>query len=204
MSALAPDGQPHVAASEPANEGPSEPAWVPGREIVGADLAWAGLTALVAVVTCLLFRSALVPVDPWHYVQDALAFPQGTWRPAADTRLRGRQVWSDWATRRILGVYRLGPFGEPRWDAGQFASLNDLYEDPPTSPSGYPQPGDYVVLYSNSDQTCRWCRDAIRDVKEVFGALPQDEWEVAYTSSTGNLTLYRLGPDAVWPEAKTP
>ena len=97
-----------------------------------------------------------------------------------------------------------GPSADLARDAGQFNSLNDLYEDPPTSPGGYPQPGDYVVLYSASYQTCRWCRDAIRHVKGVFGALPQDEWEVEFTSSTGNLTLYRFGPDAVWPDAKTP
>ena len=33
-----------------------------------------------------LWRSSLVPTDPWHYVQGALAFPEPTWRPAGMTR----------------------------------------------------------------------------------------------------------------------
>jgi hypothetical protein len=58
----------------------------PGRRIGVADLGWAGLAALCAMGIALAFRSALVPTDPWHYVQGALAFPEGTWRPAGLSR----------------------------------------------------------------------------------------------------------------------
>ncbi len=50
------------------------------------DLAWAGLVAVAAMIVALAFRSALVPTDPWHYVQGALAFPDGTWRPSGLSR----------------------------------------------------------------------------------------------------------------------
>ena len=117
--------------------------------------------------------------------------------------LSGHQVWSDWATRRILTVYRSGPLGGPRWDASQLSSLNGLHRDPPTSQRGYPQPDDFVVLYSTSDQTCRWCRGALKKAERYFGDFPQAGWEMEFRSSTGNLTLYRLGPGTVWPEART-
>ena len=38
------------------------------------------------MVVAFRFRSALVPTDPWHYVQGALAFPDGTWRPSGLSR----------------------------------------------------------------------------------------------------------------------
>lgn len=121
---------------------------------------------------------------------------------AATGGLPGQRVWSDWATRRLLPVYQSGPFGDPLWDAAEFSSLNELYRHPPISPRGYPQPGDVLVLYSASDQTCRWCRGALRSVEKAFGALPQAGWEEEFASSTGNLTLYRLGPNTVWPPAR--
>ena len=57
-----------------------------GRELDRRDLAWGGLIGLAAMAVALVFRSALVPTDPWHYVQGALYFPEGTWRPAGLSR----------------------------------------------------------------------------------------------------------------------
>ena len=68
MSAAGPDAEPTEKPTESEGEGSPGPAWVPGREVVGADLAWAGLVAVAAVVTAMAFRSALVPVatiSPW-------------------------------------------------------------------------------------------------------------------------------------------
>ncbi len=59
-------------------------AW--GRDIGRRDLSWAALLAVVAMGIALAYRSALVPTDPWHYVQGALAFPEGTWRPSGLSR----------------------------------------------------------------------------------------------------------------------
>ena len=57
-----------------------------GRTIHLRDLGWAALVAVVAMGIALVYRSALVPTDPWHYVQGALAFPDGTWRPSGLSR----------------------------------------------------------------------------------------------------------------------
>ncbi len=57
-----------------------------GRTIHVRDLGWAALVAALAMGIALAYRSALVPTDPWHYVQGALAFPDGTWRPSGLSR----------------------------------------------------------------------------------------------------------------------
>ena len=64
-----------------------------------------------------------------------------------------------------------------------------------------PEPGDYVVVYGVSGRACWHCQRAMNAVEEVFGPFPADGWELVFTSSTGSLQLYRLGPDAVWPES---
>jgi hypothetical protein len=33
----------------------------------------------------------------------------------------------------------------------------------------------------------------------MFGPLPGPGWEELFTSTVGNLTLYRLGPSVAWP-----
>ena len=62
--------------------------------------------------------------------------------------LAGARVWADWGTQRVLPAYQTSPFGDPRWEAGSFRSLNRLVRFPPTSAAEYPQPGEYVVIYS--------------------------------------------------------
>ena len=71
-----------MASSEPQADG--APQW--GRRITPRELGWAALIAVAAMVVALAYRSALVPTDPWHYVQGALDFPEGTWRPAGLSR----------------------------------------------------------------------------------------------------------------------
>jgi hypothetical protein len=109
------------------------------------------------------------------------------------------RIWADWGTQRVLPSYQAGPFGDPRWQARSFRSLNRLVRFPPASTAAYPQPGDYVVLYSAEDRTCWHCRRALQPVEEAFGPLPGPGWEEVFTASRGNLTLYRLGPSVVWP-----
>lgn len=57
-----------------------------GRVIGRLDILPALAVGLIAMAVALRYRSALVPTDPWHYVQGALAFPNGTWRPAGLSR----------------------------------------------------------------------------------------------------------------------
>ena len=113
--------------------------------------------------------------------------------------LADAKVWADWGTQRVLPAYQTSPFGDPRWEAGSFRSLNRLVRFPPSSAAEYPQPGEYVVIYSAEDRTCWHCRRALQPVDQAFGPLPGPGWEELFTSSEGNLTLYRLGPTARWP-----
>ena len=57
-----------------------------GRRITRTELLWAVGVAAAAVALATVFRSSIVPTDPWHYVQGALAFPEGSWRPAGLSR----------------------------------------------------------------------------------------------------------------------
>ncbi len=113
--------------------------------------------------------------------------------------LPGRTVWADWGTNRIVPIYQRGPFGDLQWQADDFRGINRLLRFPPDSAAGYPQPGDRVVVYSPDDRTCWHCRRAWRDAQAGFGALPAQGWIEEFASSTGNLVLYRLGPQAQWP-----
>ncbi len=109
------------------------------------------------------------------------------------------RIWADWGTQRVLPAYQRGPFGDLRWEAAKFRSLNRLLKDPPSAAGGYPQPGDYVVIYSADDRTCWHCRRALVPVAAAFGPFPAAGWQQVFVSPTGNLVLYRLGPTAVWP-----
>jgi hypothetical protein len=115
--------------------------------------------------------------------------------------LADARIWADWGTQRVLPAYQAGPFGDPRWEGGSFRSLNRLLRFPPASAAAYPQPGEFVVLYSAEDRTCWHCRRALQPVQGAFGPFPGPGWEELFTSSAGNLTLYRLGPTVVWPDA---
>ena len=87
-----------------------------GRTIHLRDLGWAALVAVVAMGIALIYRSALVPTDPWHYVQGALAFPDGTWRPSGLSRwgfllpiIPFARIWGDaTATYYIVPVLSTG------------------------------------------------------------------------------------------------
>jgi hypothetical protein len=109
------------------------------------------------------------------------------------------RIWADWGTQRVLPTYQVGALGDPRWSVERFRSLNKLLREPPETSRGYPRPGDYVVLYSADDRTCWHCRRALDSVRPALGPFPSLGWQKVFTSSRGNLTLYRLGPAVVWP-----
>lgn len=112
------------------------------------------------------------------------------------------RIFTDWGTRRLLPTYQASTFGgELLWEAGPIRSMNRFLKQPPLPERRFPHPGDYVVLYSQDDSTCWHCWRALNAVEKVYNPLPGEDWKPVFTSSTGNLTLYRLGPDAVWPKA---
>lgn len=64
-----------------------------GHDWLSANWVWSrwiklSAVALAAVVVVLvaLFRTGIVPTDPWHYVQSAIAFPDAKWVPLGYTR----------------------------------------------------------------------------------------------------------------------
>lgn len=113
-------------------------------------------------------------------------------------------IWADWGTQRLLEAYESDPFGGPAWSAGDERSLSRLLRVRPADPAQYPQPGDLVVVHSPDDRTCWHCRRALRPVEAAFGPFPAAGWEELMRTPTGNLVLYRLGPDVRWPVAARP
>jgi hypothetical protein len=164
---------------------------------VGAVVAGA-LLALGVVVPAARFATSYPGFAPngGDAMVELRAYLASSGEELADAR-----IWADWGTQRVLPVYQAGPFGDPRWEGGSFRSLNRLLRFPPTSVQEYPQPGEFVVLYSAEDRTCWHCRRALGPVDAAFGPLPGPGWEPLFTSSAGNLVLYRLGPTVVWPQA---
>jgi hypothetical protein len=164
---------------------------------VGAAVAGA-LLALGVIVPATRFATAYPGFAPngGDAMVELRAHLATSGQELADAR-----IWADWGTQRVLPAYQTGPFGDPRWEGGSFRALNRLLRFPPTSAEEYPQPGEFVVLYSTDDRTCWHCRRAMQPVDAAFGPLPGPGWEELFTSSAGNLTLYRLGPTVRWPAA---
>ncbi len=74
----------------PASEAPVEPTsrrdLLAGAPITRRDVAVAAVLGLVTVVVGIIWRSPIVPTDPWHYVRSALEFPSADWVPLGFTR----------------------------------------------------------------------------------------------------------------------
>ncbi len=50
------------------------------------DVLVAGLIALAVIIVAVIWRSPIIPTDPWHYVQRAITFPDRVWVPLGYTR----------------------------------------------------------------------------------------------------------------------
>ncbi|WP_392544823.1 glycosyltransferase family 39 protein [Oryzobacter telluris] len=57
-----------------------------GTPLTRRDVAVAAVIAAVVVVVAIVWRSPIVPTDPWHYVRSALEFPSANWVPLGFTR----------------------------------------------------------------------------------------------------------------------
>lgn len=57
-----------------------------GSPITRRDVGFSLLAAAVVVVVAVIWRSPIVPTDPWHYVRSALEFPSANWVPLGFTR----------------------------------------------------------------------------------------------------------------------
>ena len=62
--------------------------WLAGTPWSRVDLLIAVLVGVAVMVLAYVFRSIVVPTDPWHYVRSALEFPSDDWVPLGYTRYR--------------------------------------------------------------------------------------------------------------------
>ena len=62
------------------------PDWLAGTPWSRVDLLIAVLVGVAVMVLAYVFRSIVVPTDPWHYVRSALEFPSDDWVPLGYTR----------------------------------------------------------------------------------------------------------------------
>ena len=60
--------------------------WLAGTPWSRVDLLIAVLVGVAVMVLAYVFRSIVVPTDPWHYVRSALEFPSDDWVPLGYTR----------------------------------------------------------------------------------------------------------------------
>ncbi|MGV1003219.1 MAG: hypothetical protein ACOYEV_00320 [Candidatus Nanopelagicales bacterium] len=111
-------------------------------------------------------------------------------------------VWADWGTQRLLPVYTRKVVGGPQqWAPQDFFALNRIArKDFPAAER--PQPGDYIVVFSQNDETCYHCARALEEVEAVFGVFPLPGWKQVYSAPTGNLEIYQLPPGYIWPDRR--
>ena len=57
-----------------------------GRPTTWSDALTGAAIGVVVAVFAFVYRSPIVPTDPWHYVRSALEFPSDDWVPLGYTR----------------------------------------------------------------------------------------------------------------------
>lgn len=91
----------------------------------------------------------------------------------------GPVVWTDGRTSRILPVY------------ANTAGRNVVFEDF-TARRAVPMPGDYVLIFSDSDITCEFCKLDYDLWKAKGNALPLSSYTQVWASPDGKARLYRV------------
>lgn len=77
---------PLVADPDDAREDVGHHRLLTGARLTWRDLAVATLVGVVVTALAFVYRSPIVPTDPWHYVRSALEFPSDDWVPLGFTR----------------------------------------------------------------------------------------------------------------------
>lgn len=60
--------------------------WLLGQRSTPTDLGVGVLVGVLVSLLALLFRTEIVPTDPWHYIHSAMGFPNHSWVPLGYTR----------------------------------------------------------------------------------------------------------------------
>lgn len=155
-------------------------AFTPGLTICAVALcAWLAtrvrLPALLGPVAL-----SLVLVVPWvRYVTTDPTFRTtgGSSIEAAVDRIPpGSTVWVDGRTYRILPVYA----------AGRDLDVRDFTR------KNRPARGDLVLMFSDTDQTCPFCKLDYDLWRDGGNSLPLDRYDLLWAAPTGNARLYRV------------
>jgi 4-amino-4-deoxy-L-arabinose transferase-like glycosyltransferase len=82
-----PEREPDQASLEREPEqAPAGRHWLSGRPFRGMHLVEAAVIGLAVVALAYVYRSIVVPTDPWHYVRSAMEFPSKGWVALGYTR----------------------------------------------------------------------------------------------------------------------
>ena len=133
---------------------------------------WLGALALAVVVVAAGAQYARM--EPTFYPNSG-RLPYQTARQIPD----GATVWTDGRTYRILPVYLT--------EAGRDATVKDF-----TRRSFAPVAGDYVLVFSDTDTTCEFCKLDYDLWKAQGNRLPVEAYEVVWTAPSGKARLYRV------------
>ena len=134
--------------------------------------AWAG--ALVLTATMLVAGGSYATTEPTFFPNSG-DLPYRTARQIPD----GATVWTDGRTARILPVYLR--------DAGASATVRDF-----TVKGFNPQPGDYVLVFSDTDTTCEFCKLDYDLWRADGNSLPVESYALEWTAPDGKARLYRV------------
>ncbi len=88
-------------------------------------------------------------------------------------------VWTDGRTYRILPIYANS--------ADRTVDVRDF-----TRRGAKPAAGDYVLIFSDTDETCEFCKLDYDLWKQQGKALPLVDYELVWTAPDGKARLYRV------------
>jgi hypothetical protein len=91
----------------------------------------------------------------------------------------GATVWTDGRTYRILPVYAAS--------AGKDFDIRDF-----TRKGFTPASGDYVLVFSDTDETCEFCKLDYDLWLERGKRLPFQDYTLVWTAPDGNARLFRV------------
>jgi hypothetical protein len=94
--------------------------WLAGRTLTRVDYIVAALIGVAVIALAYIFRSVVVPTDPWHYVRSALHFPSSGWVALGYTRYG--IVLASLPPARLFGDAQISYYFWPLLSAGVLSS----------------------------------------------------------------------------------
>lgn len=157
--------------------------FAPGLTISAVALCrWAGLKVrLGGWLGPVLLTAVLVTAGARYATTEPSLYPNSGDLPYVTARElpAGSTVWTDGRTVRILPVYLNS--------AGRDVTMRDF-----TARGATPPAGDYVLLFSDTDTTCEFCKLDYDLWRQDGHSLPLDEYTPVWTAPDGKARLYRV------------